>query len=128
MLLRKMMLRLLALSSGILCASVLMTTTADALTLTQVQGNVTAGVVNIGKILEDLALIAGIGFIFASFFKFHQHKMNPTQVPMSQGVTLLLVGAGLAVFPELLGVATQAVFATGVDKAGGSGIVSVISS
>jgi len=62
-------------------------------------------------------LIAGIGFIMASFFKFHQHKLNPTQVPMSQGITLLLIGAGLAVFPHLFGTATQAVFGTKIKMA-----------
>ena len=73
-------------------------------------------------------MIAGIGFIMASFFKFHQHKLNPTQVPLSQGITLLLIGAGLAVFPTLLPTATHAVFGSSADiaKIGGGQIGGLI--
>jgi intracellular multiplication protein IcmD len=78
--------------------------------------------------LEDVALICGVGFILASFFKFHQHKLNPTQVPMSQGVTLLVIGAGLSVFPHLLNTASSGVFGASVAKLGSGGIGSIISS
>ncbi len=53
--------------------------------------------------------------------------MQPQQVPLSQGVALLLVGAGLAVFPHLLDTATQAVFSTNVQKASGGAISGIIS-
>ena len=46
----------------------------------------------------------------ASFFKFHQHKLNPQQISLSQGVSLLLIGGGLSVFPWMLPTAKQAVF------------------
>ena len=82
-----------------------------------IASNVGTSVTNLAKILEDVALVAGVGFIMASFFKFHQHKLNPQQVPMSQGITLLLVGAGLAVFPHLIPTASHAVFGSAATQA-----------
>lgn len=86
----------------------------DTVTLSSIQTTISSSVVNIAKILTAVSVIAGIGFIMAAFFKFHQHKLNPTQVPMSQGITLVLIGAGLTVFPFLIQPTTQAVF--GVSK------------
>ena len=116
-------LRLAVLLAGVFCVSAAM---AAGITLSTVQSNVKGSVINIAKILQNIALVSGIGFIFASFFKFHAHKMQPQQVPLSQGVALLLVGAGLAVFPLLLNTATKAVFNTTVQSAGSGAIASVI--
>ena len=33
-------------------------------------------------IIQDLSALAGIGFIVAAFFKFHQHKQNPQQLAL----------------------------------------------
>jgi hypothetical protein len=44
----------------------------------------------ITTLLVDISLVAGVGFIVAGFFKFHQHKQNPQQVHISQEVLLLL--------------------------------------
>lgn len=117
-------LRLVVLLLGVLCFSESMA--AASITLANIQSNVKLGVTNIAKILQDIALVAGIGFIFAAFFKFHAHKMQPQQVPLSQGVALLLVGAGLAVFPHLLDTATKAVFNTNVQTAGAGAIAKVV--
>lgn len=99
---------------------------ASAVTIQTISTNVDSGISSLAKVLQDVALITGIGFILASFFKFHQHKLNPQQVPMSQGVTLLVIGAGLAVFPHLLSTATQGVFGTTTVKVGGTAIKSTI--
>jgi hypothetical protein len=45
-----------------------------------------------------LPYIAGIGFIAASFFKFHQHKQNPTQDSLAAAVLLLTAGVGFILF------------------------------
>ena len=37
--------------------------------------------------LSALSLVAGLGFIIAAFFKFHQHKQNPTQLVLGMGVS-----------------------------------------
>lgn len=71
-------------------------------TFSSISQNIGSAVTGLSRILEDVALVAGIGFIMVSFFKFHQHKMNPTQIPMSQGITLLVIGAALTVFPHLI--------------------------
>ena len=96
--------------------------------LSAIQSNVATTVTSTAKILQDLSLIAGIGFIMASFFKFHQHKLNPTQVPMSQGVTLLVIGAGLTLFPILVPTAGTTILGSkaNVSKVAGDSIASMI--
>lgn len=96
--------------------------------LSSIQSNIGTTVVETSKIMQDLALVAGIGFIMASFFKFHQHKLNPTQVPMSQGVTLLAIGGGLTLFPLLIPTAGTTILgsAASVSHVSGSSISSMI--
>lgn len=117
--------RLLIIIAGVFVANEAMAA-ASPVTLSAISHNVTKSVKSVSDMLEDVALICGVGFILASFFKFHQHKLNPTQVPMSQGVTLLVIGAGLAVFPHLLNTATQGVFSQSVAKLGSAGIGTII--
>jgi intracellular multiplication protein IcmD len=90
-----------------------------------VDGTVSA----LGVVFTDISIIAGLGFVTASFFKFHQHKQNPQQVQMSQGVSLLLIGCGLTLVPLL--VPTASVSVLGVKgannaKVGGSAIGKLI--
>jgi intracellular multiplication protein IcmD len=80
------------------------------LELSGVSSQISSTVGHMSVILSNIALIAGIAFVMASFFKFHQHKLNPTQVPLSQGVTLLLIGAGLTLLPLLVPTAKNTVF------------------
>lgn len=89
--------------------------------LASIQGNIATSVSETAKILQDLSLIAGIGFIMASFFKFHQHKLNPTQVPMSQGITLLVIGGGLTLFPLLIPTAGSTILGKKADVSQVSG-------
>jgi intracellular multiplication protein IcmD len=100
----------------------------SAVSLASITTNINTTVGELAKILSDIALVAGIGFILASFFKFHQHKLNPTQVPISQGVTLLLIGTGLLLFPTMLPTAKQSIFGSGADigTVGGSQISALI--
>lgn len=89
--------------------------------LSELASNVGTTVTELGTVLTDISLISGIGFVLASFFKFHQHKLNPTQVPVSQGVTLLLIGAGLVLFPTMLTTGKRAIFGTQAEIASISG-------
>ena len=103
--------------------------TSTALSLSDIETTVGDSVLTIATIMTDVSLISGVGFIMASFFKFHQHKLNPTQVPMSQGLTLLLIGAGLCVFPSLIPTASNSVFGTSnasMAQVHGSGIASLL--
>jgi intracellular multiplication protein IcmD len=100
----------------------------DGLELSAISSTIGGTVTHVSVILSNIALIAGIAFVLASFFKFHQHKLNPTQVPLSQGVTLLLIGAGLSLMPLMVPTAKNAVFGSTakVSQIKGSGMTSLI--
>lgn len=102
---------------------------ADYVTLTTVAASVDNTVGQLATVLVDVALISGIGFIMASFFKFHQHKQNPQQVQMSQGISLLLIGCGLTLIPLLIPTASVSILGTAAKnpaKIGGSSIHNLI--
>ena len=44
------------------------------------------------EMILQMSFIAGLGFMVAAFFKFKQHKDNPTQVPIGNPLTYLLIG------------------------------------
>jgi intracellular multiplication protein IcmD len=115
---------------GVFFAGSAMADGPSAVALTSITSNINTTVSEVSKILGDIALVAGVGFVLASFFKFHQHKLNPTQVPISQGVTLLLIGAGLLLFPTMMPTAKQSVFGSSasIGTVGGSQISSLIGS
>ena len=77
-----------------------------------------ASVISLGSIISDIALVSGVGFLLASFFKFDQHKKNPTQIPVSQPLTLLLIGAGLCLFPTIMPLVQTAAFGTAAQRGG----------
>ena len=85
--------------------------------ITSIASNVSKGLLSIASIMEDVALVAGVGFILVAFFKFHQHKQNPTQVPISQGLALLVIGACLTLFPRLLQTPGQIIEGPGATPA-----------
>lgn len=97
---------------GLFVTTAVFADASSGVQLTAVQKNIQSTVSSLANILNSIALIAGIGFVMASFFKFHQHKLNPTQVPLSQGITLLLIGAGLTLFPVIIPSAKNAVVGT----------------
>ena len=97
---------------------------ALAVTIQTISQHIDSAVGSVSHVLQDVSTITGVGFIIASFFKLHQHKLNPTQVPMSQGITLLLIGAGLSVFPHLLNVVTSGIFGATAVRIG-TGITAI---
>ena len=100
-----------------------------AIAMSNISNQVSGTVSEVAVILSDIALIVGICFILTSFFKFHQYKQNPQQVQVSQGVTLLVIGAALCLFPTMLPTATQAAFGTAgasINQVGGGEINSLI--
>jgi intracellular multiplication protein IcmD len=88
----------------------------DWVSLSTIAKSVDNTVSQLATVMIDISLISGIGFIMASFFKFHQHKQNPQQVQMSQGVSLLLIGCGLTLIPLLLPTASVAVLGSSASK------------
>ena len=117
---------LMAMGTALFAGACLADTTAISMTV--IASTIDTTVANLSTVLIDVALIAGIGFILASFFKFHQHKQNPTQVQMSQGISLLLIGCGLTLIPILIPTASQAILGTDAKTAqiGGSDIHGLI--
>lgn len=98
-----------------------------AVSLTSIATNVNKSVSGAATIISDVSLIAGVSFVMSSFFKFHQHKLNPTQVPLSQGISMLLVGAGLCLFPTLLLTTSKAMFGvSSINQIGGTQIGSIV--
>lgn len=85
---------------------------ADGATLSSVQTALKSSIGTTATILIDISTIAGIGFIFASFFKFHAWKNNPTQVPVSQGISLLLIGGALTMFPQIITIPGKGILGT----------------
>ena len=85
-------------------------------------------VMQLAAIISDTALVAGIGFVMASFFKFDAHKKNPTQVPISAPLTLLLIGASLCLFPTIMPLVQTALFGTHAERGavGGTGLLHLI--
>lgn len=129
---RKMLKPLLIVFSvfGVLFAGAALASVTSGIALSSIASNVDTSVEQLATVLSDVSLIAGVGFVMASFFKFHQHKLNPTQVPISQGVTLLLIGAALVLFPTMLPTAKRALFGSSaqIAKVGGQQINSIIGS
>ena len=124
----KVCLKMLGFASVFYVGSVYADASKD-LSLSDIETTVGNSVLTIATLMTDVSLISGVGFIMASFFKFHQHKLNPTQVPMSQGLTLLLIGAGLCVFPSLIPTASNSVFGTSnasMAQVHGTGIASLL--
>ena len=101
---------------------------ADPVYLTDLASNLGKTIINVGKLLVDVALISGIGFVLVSFFKFHAHKNNPQQIPLSQGISLLVIGAGLMVFPYMLQGVAKAGTGHSAATSGGGGITGFIKS
>lgn len=114
---------------GLLAASSAMASALSAgISVSAISTNIGKTTGGIAHILSNVSLLAGIGFVMASFFKFHQHKLNPTQVPLSQGVTLLLIGACLTLFPILIPTAKRTVFGStaSISKLSGAHMKSLI--
>ena len=82
----------------------------DAVSIVDIKNNITSASQSILSILGAITVVAGIGFITASFFKFHQWKNNPTQVTVGHGVTLLLIGVALLFVKSMVSVGGSAVF------------------
>lgn len=67
--------------------------------LGQIAVSVTGIMGDFVKLIFAIAAVAGSGFLLVAFFKFKQHKDNPTQVQLGQPIALLLIGVGLIWLP-----------------------------
>lgn len=86
------------------------------------QGQLKSSSLTTAKIINMVALISGIGFIFSSFYKFNAHKTNPQQVPLAQPVSMLILGSALTVLPYLIPAIVSSTVGgqvQGIDSKGG---------
>ncbi len=49
--------------------------------------------------VNTMAIVIGVGFLFASFFKYMQHRVNALAVPISSVVYLFIFGIVLVLLP-----------------------------
>lgn len=123
--------KLIVFVGGLLISGLAFADTPAYVTLTVIASTVSSTVANLATVLVDVSIIAGIGFAIASFFKFHQHKQNPQQVQLTQGVSLLLIGAGLTLVPLLIPTASVSILGSqgaNVAQVNGSAIHDLIGS
>lgn len=125
----KKLLKILLAAGSLVVTGIALADSSTYVSLGTISSSVNNTVAELATILVDISLIAGIGFIIAAFFKFHQHKQNPNQVQMSQGVSLLLIGCGLTLIPLLIPTASVSVLGTAAKspaQIGGSTIHNLI--
>lgn len=75
---------------------------------------------NVAALITAVAYVGGIGFAMMGLLKLKAHKDNPTQVPLSQPITLLCIAAGLVFLPALIKTAGQTIWGQ-QDAVGTSG-------
>ena len=123
---KKSALRCALIGVGLIAAGVALADNS-VITISTIKTSVDTTVSAVAEILTDISIVAGIGFVLGSFFKFHQHKQNPQQVQMSQGIVLLLIGAALLLFPMLIPTTSQAIFGQSTTaKIGGTDMDTLI--
>jgi intracellular multiplication protein IcmD len=119
---KKVILCLMALATlavgGLAVAATCATTSGIALVACRVVNNLSG----IGTLLLGTSYIAGMAFGIGAIVKFKAHKENPTQVPLSQGIVLLFVGAALIGIPSVYKLTTKTLFASGYTTAPVSGM------
>lgn len=71
-------------------------------TLGDVASNVTSTMNNVAKLITAVSYVAGVGFAVMGILKLKAHKDQPTQVPLSQPLVLLIIAAGLVFLPSLI--------------------------
>lgn len=82
-----------------------------------VASTVTGGLANVAKLITAAAYVAGFGFAVGGIVKFKAHKDNPTQVPISQPIVLVFVGAALIFAPSVFQTVGYTLFSSGGQTA-----------
>lgn len=75
--------------------------------------NIMASFQQLGQLMLAIAYLSGFGFVISSIFKFKQHKDNPTQIPVSTPLALLMVGIVLIFLPGIIRPTGYTIFGTG---------------
>ena len=86
-----------------------------------VADQVTSSMKAVAKLITAASYVAGIGFALSGMVKFKAHKDNPTQVPLSAPIVLLVIAAGLVFLPSIIQTAGQTLFDSSGEIGGSSG-------
>ena len=69
------------------------------------QGKVTSSLMSIfsgvGSVFSGICMLVGLGFIFASFTQYREHRKNKLLVPISKPIMWLILGIVLVCVPIL---------------------------
>lgn len=75
-----------------------------------VASNITRSLVGVSGLLTAICYIIGMGFALSGLMKFKAHKDSPQQMPLSQPITELAIGASLIFLPMLAHLAGSTAF------------------
>ncbi len=94
---------------------------AQTVDLGSIATNVDSTIGSAAKIMQDIGLIAGIVMVLMGLMKFKQHSNNPQQIPASQALIPLLIGAALIMYPSLISTTAKMIMgkSASVTKLGG---------
>lgn len=110
---KKIIITLSTIFSFIICPVAFAVACLPGSGISSIACNVFKNLTGIGILLLGGSYIAGMAFGIAAIVKFKAHKENPTQVPLSQGVVLLFVGAALIGIPSVYTLTTKTLFVSG---------------
>tara|TARA_B100001115_G_C15822246_1_gene408945 strand:- start:686 stop:1012 length:327 start_codon:yes stop_codon:yes gene_type:complete len=74
----------------------------NAMTVNDVADNIIAQLGAGAELIAVTSFAAGLGFLMATFYKFKQHKDNPTQVPVGNPLTMLSIAVLLIYLGNLI--------------------------
>jgi intracellular multiplication protein IcmD len=76
---------------------------------------------DLASLITAASYVAGIGFAMMGMLKLKAHKDNPTQVPLSQPLVLLIIAAGLVFLPSIISTAGETIWGTEKTSTGTQG-------
>lgn len=81
----------------------------------------------VADILGIVAFVVGLAIGIGGILKFNAHSKNPQQVPLSQGMWGVGIGAALIALPILMGASINTIFGSGADTVSATGTLQSIS-
>lgn len=90
-------------------------------TLGDVAGNVRDTMNNVAQLITAVSYVCGVGFAVMGMLKLKAHKEQPTQVPLSQPMVLLIIAAGLVFLPSLIKSAGSTIWSESAENANTKG-------
>jgi intracellular multiplication protein IcmD len=109
---------------GLATAVLAATSGAAATGIGHVADNVKSNLKGLAYMITAASYVAGMGFAIAAIVKFKAHKDNAAQIPISQPIAMLFIGAALLFAPSVFKTTGQTLFGASGVQAGISGVSS----